>query len=104
MTYRVEIADRAIRDIERIRARINVGESRQARLWLDKMERLVLSLDDNPARCPMTPEDEKMRHLLFGHGRNIYRIIFAINETARIVSVVHIRHGSRKAFDSASPD
>ena len=52
-----------------------------------------------PARNPTIPEDSSLRHLLYGRGRNVYRIIYTIDEASRMVSVLHIRHGSQDAFD-----
>jgi mRNA-degrading endonuclease RelE of RelBE toxin-antitoxin system len=34
--------------------------------------------------------------LLFGKKPNVYRVIFSIEESARVVRVVHIRHGARQ--------
>jgi toxin ParE1/3/4 len=45
-----------------------------------------------------SPDDARLRHLLYGRKPNVYRIIYAIDEGNRVVTVLHIRHGSRKAF------
>jgi hypothetical protein len=37
---------------------------------------------------------EEIRQLLYGRGRNRYRILFTIGEEA--VHVLHIRHGARR--------
>ncbi len=59
---------------------------------------MILSLDENPGRGAAIPEDAALRHLLYGRKRNIYRIIYAIDEGRQVVTVLHIRHGARDAF------
>jgi hypothetical protein len=39
-----------------------------------------------------------VRHLLYGRSRNVYRIIYAIDERGLAVTVLHIRHGARDAY------
>ena len=38
-------------------------------LWYDGLEEAIYSLEKHPDRCPLTPESNKYRHLLFGHRR-----------------------------------
>jgi toxin ParE1/3/4 len=57
-----------------------------------------LSLDERPERTPATPENKTLRDLLFGKKPNVYRIIYAIDQRARVVRVLHIRHGARSRF------
>jgi toxin ParE1/3/4 len=98
MAYRVELTARAGRDLRRIYRNINAADSVQAQNWFNGLQAAVLSLDEHPARNPVTPEDETLRHLLYGGGRYVYRVIYAINQQASVVTVLHIRHGSRQAF------
>ena len=99
MAYRVDLTGRAVRDLRRLYRIINAQHSTQARTWFDGLETQILSLDEHPARNPTIPEDSRLRHLLYGRGRNVYRIIYTIDESSRMVSVLHIRHGSQDAFD-----
>jgi plasmid stabilization system protein ParE len=96
MTYRVELTRRAERDLHHLFQEIDAAESGHARAWFIALEAAILSLAENPARCPSTPEDDKLRHLLHGHGRNIYRVIFRIDEQRRLVAVRQVRHGARR--------
>ncbi|HEY1935078.1 MAG TPA: type II toxin-antitoxin system RelE/ParE family toxin [Acetobacteraceae bacterium] len=98
MAYRVELTDRAARDLRHLYRIINAEHSIQARTWFNRLEHAILSLDESPARCAVIPEDSNLQHLLYGRRRNVYRVIFTIDESARIVTVVHIRHGARDAF------
>jgi toxin ParE1/3/4 len=96
MTYRVELTARASRNLRRIFRHINAESSRQAFAWFNELEVAILSLDQHPERSPVTPEDRALRHLLFGKKPNVYRVIFAIDQRARVVRVLHIRHGARR--------
>lgn len=98
MTYRVEILPRATRDLRSVYAYINAENSRQAYAWFNGLEAAIATLDENPARCPVTPENRRLRHLLYGRPPRTYRIIYAIDERRRVVSVIHIRHGARDRF------
>ena len=99
MAYRVDLTDRAQRDLRRLYRIINAEHSTQARTWFNGIEAQILSPHEHPARNPTIPEDSSLRHLLYGRGRNVYRIIYTIDESSRMVSVLHIRHGSQDAFD-----
>lgn len=65
-------------------------------MWFNGFETAILSLDQHPERCPATPENSKLRHLLFGSKPNVYRVVFAVDERARVVKVLHIRPGARR--------
>jgi toxin ParE1/3/4 len=94
MTYRVELTARASRNLKRI----------QAFVWFNELEAAILSLDQHPERSPATPENRTLRHLLFGKTPNVYRIIFAIDARARVVRVLHIRHGARQPLPKQRSD
>jgi toxin ParE1/3/4 len=96
MAYRVELTARAGRNLRRIYRTIHAEDSAQARAWFNDLERAVLNLDEHPSRCPPTPEDAALRHLLYGARPNTYRSIFRIDDRSHLVTVLHIRHGARK--------
>jgi toxin ParE1/3/4 len=102
MAYRVEILPRAIRDLRSIYAFINGEHSRQAHVWFNGLEAAIASLDQHPARGPVIPENDRLRHLLYGARPHVYRIIYAIDHRRRVVSVVHIRHGARDRLTPAT--
>jgi toxin ParE1/3/4 len=103
MAYRVDLTERASRDLRRIYLTINAAETAQAHAWFNGLDEAVLSLDEHPARGAPIPEDGTLRHLLYGRRRYRYRIIYAIDERDRIVTVLHIRHGARDAFMPDEP-
>jgi toxin ParE1/3/4 len=104
MAYRVDLTERAARDLRRIYLTINAEDTAQARVWFNGLEQAVLSLDENPARGAPTPEGADLRHLLYGRRRHCYRIIYAVDDASRVVTVLHIRHGARDAFMPDEPD
>jgi len=102
MTYRVELTRRAERDLRRLHHDINAKHSGDARDWFNGLERLIATLDRFPERGGVTPEDPRLKQLLYGHRPRAYRVIYAINNAQRVVRVVHIRHGARDIMNHSS--
>ncbi|MEO6802498.1 MAG: type II toxin-antitoxin system RelE/ParE family toxin [Granulicella sp.] len=96
--YHVELAERAMLDLESIYAEIDAENSPAALRWYVGLEEIIFSLDQLPDRGTRTEEDRKLRQLLYGSKPHIYRIIYSINRPAKQVTVVHIRHGARNSF------
>ena len=100
MTYRVELADRAVRDLEILYVEKNAAESHAAARWYNGLEEAVYALATYPYRCPVAPETRKMkrklRHLLYGKKPHVYRVIYEIDERRHTVWVLTIRHGARR--------
>jgi plasmid stabilization system protein ParE len=94
MAYTVSLPARAERDLVKLYDDFNAANSETARKWYLGLKREILSLETFPLRCARTPENNNLRHLLYGHGRNIYRVIHRVAGSE--VIVLHIRHGSRK--------
>ena len=98
MAYRVELTGRAGRDLRQIYRRIQAEDSVQSFAWFNGLEAMVYSLDEHPDRGAITPENKKLRHLLYGNKPYIYRIIYRLEARSKKVKVVHIRHGARDEF------
>ena len=71
------------------------GSRKQHGLGTLGSETSIRSLYEFPGRCPQTPEDSSLRHVLYGHKPHIYRVIYRILEKQKVVEVLHIRHGAR---------
>jgi plasmid stabilization system protein ParE len=56
MAYRVELTERAVRDLRRIYVTINAPDQQPARDWFDGLEHTVFSLADYPARGAPIPK------------------------------------------------
>ena len=95
MSYRVEITDRALRDLASIYQRIEAETAARAERWFDGLEKAINGLEKRPHRAPVTPEDRALRHLLYGKKPQVYRIIYEIEEDTSTVYVLHIRAPGR---------
>ena len=98
MAYLVNISSRAQRDLARIYKRITADDSDAALKWYRGFKEAILNLEEQPNRCPVTPENGKLRHLLYGNKPPIYRAIYRIMEKQKQVEVLHIGHGARRRF------
>jgi plasmid stabilization system protein ParE len=99
MSYRIVIEQPAYADLDEAYEWIAQYSPEKATLWyFDKTERIE-SLQNNPKRCSLAPENhffpEEIRQLLFEK----YRILFTVRDEE--VHVLHIRHGAR---DTLKPD
>lgn len=64
MAYLVNLSARAQRDLAQIYRRINADDSDSAVKWYRGLKKAILSLEEQPNRCPVTLESDKLRHLL----------------------------------------
>jgi len=98
MTYHVEFAARALRDLEILYVEKNAAESQAAARWYNELELAVYALASFPHRCPLAPEarraKRKLRNLLYGKKPHVYRVIYEVNESRQTVLVLTIRHGA----------
>ncbi len=69
--------------------------------WYESLKRAILSLEGRPLRCPVIPEDKRLRQLLYGRKPLKYRVIFQITQQVKNGSHPHIRHG---AWNEHQPD
>jgi toxin ParE1/3/4 len=102
MPYLVSTSAQAERDIEGIFSFIQADTSDRAADWFNGLLATIRTLGEMPQRCPPIPEDPEFRHLLYGKKPHIYRVIFGIDEAARVVTVFSVRHGARSAFRAST--
>ncbi len=98
MAYLVRIASRAERDLVSLYGEIDAPDSAAARRWYRGLKQATLSLGDKPNRCPVAPENRRLRRLLYGERPHLYRVIYLVDSRRRRVDVLHIRHGARRKF------
>jgi plasmid stabilization system protein ParE len=105
MAYAVELTRRAERDLVDLYEFLSAENSTSARQWFNGLEKAISTLGRFPRRCPFAPDARKagwpLRHLLFGKGLDVYRILFEIHETRRVIRIVAVRHGARDDFVSS---
>jgi len=100
MAYVVRITPRARRDLANLFKEIHAGESETAWTWYQGLKDAALTLERLPGRSAATPENARLRHLLYGRKPHSYRIIYRVLEKEKQVNVLHIRHGARQRFKS----
>lgn len=98
MEYRVKLTLRARHDLSGIYNWLGANSPSPALTWYRGLREAIGSLSDSPNRCPITPENPSLRHLLYGKKPHIYRAVFRVIEGQKQVHVLHIRHGARQAF------
>lgn len=105
MAYRVSLAAPAETDAYSALERIRAAAPLHAERWLARLFEAIFSLDKLPTRCPVIPEAKELgfpaRHLLYGKGNGVYRIIFHVQKDERDVRVLRIWHASRHAITAA---
>jgi plasmid stabilization system protein ParE len=101
VAYLVNITSRAERDLAHLYEEINATHSDAARKWYQGLKEDILSLEERPNRCPVTRENDELRHLLYGRKPHIYRVIYRVLERPKQVEVLTIRHGARKKFKAS---
>ena len=95
MRYRVNLTNRAVRDLERLYDSIHVSTSQRAFEWFNKLVDTIYSLDHSPERGAVNPMNDTQRQLFFGEKPDIYKIAYNVDKKRRVVIVLHIRHGAR---------
>lgn len=84
----------------------------RASQWYAGLLQAIESLSQMPKRSSLERENEyfsqEIRQLLYGRGRNSYRILFTVLERQEIstVRILHIRHAVQQTLgeDPAEPD
>jgi plasmid stabilization system protein ParE len=99
MAFRVELTKSAEADLEALYLWVVERAPAQGAAWFNGLESAIQSLDQHPERCTVAPEsiDPKriVRALHYGRARHVYRVLFWIDNTDRIVNVLHVRRGAR---------
>lgn len=103
MPYLVELTERAARDLVVLYVGKNAAESTAAARWFNGLERALYTLETYPLRCPIAPETKKaarsLRQLLYGKKPRVYRVIYEVDESQKLVRVLTIRHGAMEPAD-----
>ena len=113
MKYRIEISSVAEAEADEAFLRLSQTISpTRAKQWYVGLLQAIESLSQMPKRSPLARENkyfsQEIRQLLYGRGRNSYRILFTILEGQEIstVRILHIRHAVQQTLgeDPAEPD
>jgi toxin ParE1/3/4 len=102
MAYLVEVTLRARQELIQLYERISADDSATAARWFNGLEAAVLTLERFPRRCPAAPESKRakrqLRHLLYGSKRDVYRVIYDIDEARKLVRVRSVKHTAMDEF------
>ena len=97
MTFLVEITPIAEAQIEQAYQWYRQQNPEFADQWFRSLMNAIATLQENPRRCSLAIEHEmfpeKVRQLLHGKSKNIYRILFTIR--GNTAYILYIRHSSQ---------
>jgi plasmid stabilization system protein ParE len=111
MKYRIEIS--SVAEAEADGAFLNLSQLTSpvtASQWYGGLLEAIESLSVMPSRCSFARENkyfsQEIRQLLYGRGRNSYRILFTILEIEEVhtVRILHIRHSSQQSIGETLED
>jgi plasmid stabilization system protein ParE len=106
MAYKVEVSRTADAEADQAYEWIAKSAPVAARRWYQGLLQAIRSLANNPARCPLAPEDEyfpeEIRNLLYGKRKSIFRVLFTIRRDT--VYVLHVRRGAREVLRGESEE
>lgn len=105
MNYRIEISSIAEAEADSAFLLLSqISSPVKASQWYSGLLEEVTSLSQMPKRCPLARENEhfsqEIRQLIYGRGRNSYRIIFTVldGEDVSTVRILHIRHSYQQTI------
>jgi plasmid stabilization system protein ParE len=108
MSFQVEISSVAKAEADAAFLQISQLTSvPQGKAWYSGLLTAIDSLSVMPSRCPLARENQyfsqEIRQLLYGRGKNTYRVLFTIldSETISTVRILRIRYGSQQTIGEA---
>lgn len=106
MSYRVVLQRFAVQDLDDayLWAARNAPET--AARWLGRFQSALQTLEQNPDRCPLAPENRKvdveLREFLFGRRPHVFRAVFLVD--ADTVRILRIRRACRRTLSQLELD
>ena len=102
ISYRVKPTDKALDDAGEAYFWISEHTPSGAFRWYEGLLKALESLERNPLRCRLAPEnaffEAEIRQLIYGK----YRILFTVD--GETVFVLRIRHGARSYLEDEKED
>jgi plasmid stabilization system protein ParE len=96
MNYQVIVMPAAQTELDEAYLWLLAKTPQHARLWYNGMLDAIRSLEQNPRRCRIVPQQdvpETIHQLLYGDKHHAYRILFTIQDVR--VLILHIFHAAR---------
>ena len=104
MIYQVRLQPAAVEDLEVAYQYAAQNAPAPAARWLERFQTSLQTLEQNPERCPLAPENFKssriLRQYLFGKRPHVFRAIYTIEGDT--VWVLRIRRAQRRASRAAA--
>ena len=98
MIYQVRLQPAAVEDLDAAYQYAAQNAQEPAVRWLGRFMAALQTLEHNPERCPLAPEDRKssriLRQYLFGKRPYVFRAIYTID--GETVWVLRIRRAQRR--------
>lgn len=105
MSYQVEISSVAEAEVDNAFLRLSqVMSPEKARHWYQGLLKTIESLSEMPKRCSLARENkyfsQEIRQLLYGRGRNTYRVLFTVIKEGEVptVRILHFRYGTQQVL------
>jgi plasmid stabilization system protein ParE len=102
MPFQVRLTETADDQINKIYVWMRNRNAASADRWFRNLMNAISTLQENPRRCPFALEHEifaeEIRQLLYGKGRNAYRVLYIIQD--QTVYVSYVRHTSQALLTS----
>jgi len=107
MIHRVHIPETAEAEVDTAYFWLLRHSPERASRWHEGLLQAIESLSEMPGRCPLARENDyfepEVRQLLYGRGRNTYRILFTLIPDAEegeppIVRILHVLHGAQQTL------
>lgn len=97
--HQIVLQTRASQDLEEAYLHAARRAPLTATSWVNRFHEALRTLESNPERCPLAPENRKtaraeLREFLFGRRPNIFRVIFFVD--GNIVRILRIRRAARR--------
>jgi plasmid stabilization system protein ParE len=101
MTHAVRITIKALGEIDDALAWLVERSPMTAARWHERLLQAIRSLDSNPERCGLAPENDwfegsELRQLLHGKRRGVYRILFEVRGDT--VYILRVRHSAQEVL------
>lgn len=98
MKYWLIVLPSAKADIKEAARWMRQYSQEKAKVWLDGIYDAIKSLETFPARCALVPLSdafsEEIRQLFYGKGREVYRVLFTIQD--EIVFILRVLHSAQE--------
>jgi hypothetical protein len=98
MTFHVVMLRHAEQDLEAARRWAARHAPQTTDRWLHRFYQALQTLAENPDRCPIARENDRinigLREFLFGRKPNVFRVIFVVR--ANQVRILRIRRAQRR--------